>query len=47
MTIPVKGVERLRRLAQRCGSSLFVTVLDNFKTAGSKVKAQVLFLVYR
>ena len=31
MTIPVKGVEQLRRLAQRCGSSLFVTVLAAFK----------------
>ena len=31
VTIPVKGVEQLRRLAQRCGSSLFVTVLAAFK----------------
>ncbi len=27
----MKGVEQLRRLAQRCGSSLFVTVLAAFK----------------
>ncbi len=31
MTIPVKGVEQLKQLAQRCGSSLFVTVLAAFK----------------
>ncbi|KAL0031995.1 hypothetical protein WJX79_011002 [Trebouxia sp. C0005] len=31
VTIPVKGVEQLKRLAQRCSSSLFVTVLAAFK----------------
>ena len=31
MSIPVKGVEKLRELAQQCGSSLFVTVLSAFK----------------
>ncbi len=47
VTIPVKGVEQLRRLAQRCSSSLFVTVLAAFKPAGSKSQSQILLLMHR
>lgn len=43
----VKGAQLLRQYAQRCSSSLFATVLANFKAAGSKLKAQVLFLMHR